>query len=292
MFILTPTGWSEYELLDSGNGSRLERFGQFTLIRPDPQIIWKPHLSKLEWSKADATFRKSGEVGHWDIQSKMPSSWQIKYKDLTFNLKLSPFKHTGIFPEQAIHWDFMQKAISQKLEASRGKELKILNLFGYTGAASLVCAKVGAKVTHVDASYPTIGWAKENQVSCQLSDKPIRWIEDDCLKFVQREIKRGVRYDGIIMDPPVFGHGPDGRMWKFNESFPRLLEQCRQLLSDDPLFVIANAYAISSSSIMLENVFKDFFTDLAGNIESGELCLEETATKRLLSTGIFARFSK
>lgn len=288
MVILNPHGWTDYELIDSGNGQKLERFGPQTLIRPDPQIIWQPSLPKTAWHKATAIFERTKEdKGQWKIQSKLSEKWLCKYKNISFWVKLSPFKHTGVFPEQSIHWDF----ISEKLQtAPPGEQPKhILNLFGYTGIASLVAAASGAKVTHVDASYPSIGWARENQKASGLEDKPIRWILDDCLKFVQREIKRGVKYDGIIMDPPSFGHGPNGEMWKFNEQFPRLIESCSKILSNDPLFIIINAYAISTSAITLENMLKDL--NLGGTIQYGELALKETSG-RLLSTGIFARWHK
>ena len=285
MVILTPHNWTDYELLDSGNGQKLERFGKYTLVRPDPQIIWKPTLPQSEWNKADAIFiRTKEDRGNWKFNTQLPEKWLCNYQNISFWVKLSPFKHTRVFPEQSIHWDF----VTEKLQKTTG-EKKVLNLFGYTGIASLVAAAAGAHVTHIDASYPTIGWARENQKASGLEEKPIRWILDDCFKFVQREIKRGVKYDGIIMDPPSFGHGPDGEMWKFNESFPRLLSACKQILSDDPLFIIINAYAISTSAITLENMLKDL--NLGGTIESGELALEEKSG-RLLSTGIFARWSK
>lgn len=282
MQILTPQEWTDYELIDSGNGYRLERFGQYLVSRPDPDIIWSPHLPESEWIKANAVFKKSGNSGSWVMKKELPEKWLIGYKDLRFWIKLSPFKHTGIFPEQAVHWEWIKKAISSA---------NILNLFGYTGAASLAAASAGAKVTHVDASYPAIGWARENQRASGLEQASIRWIQDDCQKFVEREIKRGNKYDGIIMDPPSFGHGPDGGTWKFHEDFPRLLRACKQILSGRPLFVIVNAYAISSSALMLENMLAEVLGGLGGSIESGELALAEKDTSRLLSTGIFARWN-
>ena len=290
MQILNPKNWQDYMLLDSGHGQRLEKFGQYILVRPDPQCIWKPSLPQSEWQKADAVFEKtSGEKGIWKKKTKLPEKWQMNYGELKFWVKLSPFKHTGVFPEQAVQWDFVKEVISR--QPSDIRQPNVLNLFGYTGIASLAAGQAGAKVTHIDASYPTIGWARENQKLSNLDDKPIRWILDDCLKFCEREIKRGVKYDGIIMDPPIYGHGPKGEKWDFDESFPKLMELCKQILSDNPLFVIVNAYAISSSAIMLENVLNDYLKDLNGNIESGELTLEEKSG-RLLSTGIFARWSK
>lgn len=284
MTILTTPGWEDYELLDTGDGHRLERFGKYRLVRPDPQIIWKPRLEKSEWLKADAVFAKEKEA--WQNKNAVPSKWLLKYEDLSFWCQLTPFKHTGVFPEQSLQWSWMKNQI---ITAKR--PTNILNLFAYTGIASLVAAAAGAKVTHVDASRPTIGWAKENQKASKLENKPIRWILDDAMKFVEREIKRGVRYDGIIMDPPIYGHGPTGEKWNFYTSFPKLMDLARKVLSPEPLFVIINAYAISASSLMLENVLKDFAKDLGGEIEVGELALQETLSKRLLSTGIFARWS-
>jgi len=282
------TSWGEYDLLDSGGGYRLERFGKYILSRPDPQSIWKKRFPESIWQKADAVFERTTEdKGHWNKKNlNLPDKWLISYKNLSFFAKLTPFKHTGVFPEQRIQWDFIQEKIS-----NLSHQPNILNLFAYTGISTLTAAAAGAKVTHVDASFSAIGWARENQKASKLSDRQIRWIEDDCLKFVGREIKRGVKYDGIIMDPPVFGHGPSGQVWKFNHDFPKLFELCTKILSDNPLFVLVNAYAISSSHIMLKNVFEDFL-GTSGKIESGELILEEKENKRLLSTGIFAHWSR
>ena len=210
----------------------------------------------------------------------------MSFGNLSFWAKLTPFKHTGVFPEQIAQWEFIQRQIK-----GAKKQLNILNLFAYTGIASLVSAAAGARVTHVDASRPTIGWARDNQALSRLEDKPIRWILDDALKFVKREVKRGVRYDAIIMDPPVYGHGPHGEKWDFAVSFPQLLDACRQALSDRPQFIIINAYAVSASSLMLENVMEDLTEKHSGTIESGELVLAEKNSDRLLSTGIFSRWS-
>lgn len=293
-------GWDDYELIDSGNGYRLERFGRYILSRPDPQIIWKKKLPASVWYNSDAVFERDNEdKGRWIRKNNLPDKWLMKYKNLSFFVKLTPFKHTGVFPEQHLQWDFIEDVILNEVknpnrilrDAQDDRMPNILSLFAYTGIATLAAADAGAKVTHVDASYPAIGWARENQLASKLSDKPIRWIQDDCIKFVEREIKRGVKYDGIIMDPPAFGHGPDGKTWKFNYDFPHLLELCKQVLADKPLFIIVNAYAISSSALMLKNVMEDYLHDLNGKIEVGELALEEKQNKRLLSTGIFARCS-
>ncbi len=315
MKILSTAGWQDYELLDSGNGFRLEKFGPYILQRPDPQAIWGRKLSEKEWSNADAVFKRtSDDKGNWQFNKKLPEKWLMTYKNLSFWVKLSPFKHTGVFPEQHLQWDFIIESVNSRIMSTKNEGVtrekgshqgstsginerqdpvvNILNLFAYTGLASLAAVRAGAKVTHVDASKPTIGWARENQAASKLEDKPVRWILDDAVKFVGREIKRGNKYDGIILDPPVFGHGPDGSMWKFNESFPQLMQLCKQILSNNPLFIIVNAYAISSSALMLQNVLQDTTEHLGGTIEVGELVLEEKTHHRLLSTGIFGRWSK
>lgn len=288
MDLLETAGFEDYKLLDSGDGYRLEKFGEYILSRPDPQIIWKKKLSNDIWNNNDATFQKTiQDKGHWVKKNKnLPDKWQINYKGLKLWIKLTPFKHTGIFPEQHLMWDFIEDKIQ-----NYNQQANILNLFAYTGVSSLIAAKAGAKVTHVDASKPAISWARENQNISQLDDRPIRWILDDAVKFVTREIKRKVKYDGIIMDPPVFGHGPDGVLWKFNENFPKLLALCKEILSNNPLFIIINAYAISSSSLMLKNVMEDYFSNLNGEIKIGELVLKEKTNNRPLSTGIFGKWS-
>ncbi len=314
VLLLTPNNWDDYQLLDSGDGKRLEKFGKYILIRPDPQILWKTSLPSSKWQKADAEFIKiSAEKGQWSRKQNVPEVWNMSFEDITFQCRMSPFKHTGVFPEQSIQWNFIKSIITGVLASSADNKklpqnityspktiegLNILNLFGYTGIASLVIASTGAKVTHIDASFPTIGWARENQKLSKLENKPIRWILDDAIKFVQREIKRGVKYDGIIMDPPIYGHGPKGQKWDFNESFPELMKLCSQILSEQPLFVLINAYAISSSSVMLANVMNDYLTKYGGKTEYGELGLQEAnnlarnCAPRILSTGIFARWSK
>ena len=286
MLIEQTAGWQDYALLDSGDGVRLEKYGQFTLVRPDPQIIWSKRNPDI-WQKADAIFSKtSADKGVWEKQNpRLPEKWLMAYKNLAFWVKLTPFKHTGVFPQQASQWDWIAQ---QVFEAKR--EINVLNLFGYTGIASLAAAVAGAKVTHLDASRPAIAWARENQQASKLLDKPIRWILDDALKFTGREIKRGVKYDAVIADPPIYGHGPAGERWDFNKNFPQLLANCRQILSTHPLFILINAYAISSSALMLENVLADHTKGLGGKIEVGELALQEKDGGRLLSTGIFGRW--
>ncbi len=323
MQLLSSSGWDDYQLIDSGDGYRLEKWGAYILQRPDPQVIWKKKASNGIWNKADAIFQKisSDEKGQWVKKNhSMPSAWQIRYNDLSFLIKLTPFKHTGLFPEQHTQWEMIHKLLThagvtrggglpnERSEVTRGEhgrernsrqdpdrtssQYNILNLFAYTGAATLVASQAGAQVTHVDASKPAIAWAKENQSLNHLNNRPIRWILDDCIKFLQREVKRGVKYDGILMDPPAFGHGPQGNVWKFNDYFPRLLDLTRHVLSPHPLFVIVNAYALSSSSLMLENVFNDYFSNLEGKVDVGELALQETSGHRLLSTGQFLTWQK
>jgi len=286
MDILKTPKWSDYALIDSGNGKRLEKFGTYTLVRPDPQALWSPRLDNSVWEKVDAIFDESEKRGRWVFQSRIPDRWEMGWEGIRFYAKLSPFKHTGVFPEQSVNWAWMQRLLDTQSEKN------VLNLFGYTGIASLVCAAAGAKVTHVDASKPTIGWARENQTLSGLQDKPIRWILDDAVKFVSREIKRGIKYDGIIMDPPVYGHGPEGEPWDFMKDFPELLTTCKQALSDKPLFVLINAYAVSVSSIMLQNMLEDHMNQFNGKVESGELVLQQENSDRLLSTGIFGRWSR
>lgn len=283
MKIISTKGWHDYELIDSGDGKRLERFGKYKICRPDPQAIWKPYLSQKVWDSADATYLDAEKK--WNSNS-LPAKWDISYKNIKMYAKLTNFKHTGIFAEQIINWEFIENAIKDA-----GKQINVLNLFGYTGAASLVCAANNAKVTHLDGSKPSISWAKENQQLSGLADKPIRWILDDAVEFTAREVRRGSIYDAVIMDPPVYGHGPKKEIWDFNKSFPILLENCRKILSQNPVFFVVNAYAVSSSSVMLKNMLEDYLLLPFKKIEYGELALEEKSRNRLLSTGIFARYS-
>jgi 23S rRNA (cytosine1962-C5)-methyltransferase len=287
----------DYELLDTGDGARLEQWGNIRLKRPDPQVIWKPSLALKEWDAVNAEFIGSGERGRWMKKSTMPEKWDVFFRpDIRMVAKLTPFKHTGIFAEQAANWEWI-------IEATKDSPpLKILNLFAYTGGASMVLTRHGHKVTHVDASKPAISWAKENQHANKFSPDSIRWILDDALKFVQRELNRGETYDGIIMDPPAFGHSPTGKTWKFNRDLPILLEQCVSLLSPEAKFLLINGYATNSSAISLGNVLEDAMakrSDLGGKLEYGELCLQHNKKSpsasdgvagRNISTGIFSRW--
>lgn len=299
MLLETPNNFNDFELLDTGDGYRLERWHNVVLQRPDPQIIWQRSLPDTEWDKSSAIFKSASRAdkGQWEIKHPLPTPWTVAYDDLKFLLKLSPFKHTGLFAEQAAQWNWAKTKI-------QNTKYKILNLFAYTGGATMVLAKAGCFVTHVDASKPAIAWAKENHAMNKLPSDSVRWILDDAVKFVKRELKRGAKYDGIIMDPPAFGHSPTGKTWKFNDDLPGLLTDCVQLLSDDARFLIINGYATNSSALALNNLLEDAINHRggsprlgkfeeraeAGKIEFGELCLQQK-NSRMISTGIFARWS-
>lgn len=284
----------DYELLDSGDGEKLERYGKIMIARPDPQALWHKRLPEATWEKADAAFKREkvarGQVSHgegsWKTRFVVPERWEIEFSKLKFLIKLSPFKHTGLFPEQAKNWDW----IREKVKGAQ-RSVQVLNLFGYTGGASLAAAQAGAEVCHLDGSKAAIGWARDNAAASGLSAKPIRWILDDAMVFVQREIKRGRRYDGIIMDPPAFGHGPNGEVWKIEEHFPELLELCRQILTPKPLFFLINGYASGYSALAYKNNLAEVMKDYEGSIEVGELTIAEAGSERLLPCGIFARWS-
>lgn len=268
---------NNYKLIDTGDGRRLEDFGGYILDRPDPEILWKKSLSENKWRDVNAFFAKD-----WKKRN-IPEKWQMEHSGIKFWAKLAPFKHTGIFPEQSGQWDYIFSTLQTRTQIS------VLNLFGYTGIASLFASKAGAKVTHVDASKPSITWANENALLNNITN--IRWIVDDALKFTEREVKRGIKYDAILMDPPVYGHGPKGEIWDFNRDFPKLLENCKQILSNKPSFVLVNAYAISLSSVTLANTLEDYFKDFGGKVDHGELTLKEESRGRTLSTGIWGRWS-
>jgi 23S rRNA (cytosine1962-C5)-methyltransferase len=297
MILETPINFYDFKLLDTGNGYRLEQWGEVILARPDPQIIWPKSLPESAWLKADAVFTsgRNGDKGSWKINHPLPKPWTINFQDARFLLKLSPFKHTGLFAEQAAQWKFMIEKLEIASPATRRKngikKLNILNLFAYTGGATVVLAKAGCFVTHVDASKPAITWANENHKLNGLPQESVRWILDDAVKFVKREVKRGEKYDGIIMDPPAFGHSPTGATWKFNEDLPELLKNCVQLLSPDAKFLVINGYATNSSALALNNLLEDAVKERVGKIEFGELCLKQQS-ERLISTGIFARWLK
>jgi len=276
--LLMAEGWRDYELLDSGDYLKLERWGQFITIRPDPRAIWQKSDPKI-WNMAQGIYTED-----WDFNTPPPRPWQISYEKIKFVLKPTEFKHTGVFPEQAVNWKWLQEKIN-------GKNIKVLNLFAYTGGATIAAALAGANVTHVDASRPSMMWASENAKLSSVSKDRIRWIQDDVLKFVNREIKRGVKYEGIIMDPPRFGRGMKGEVWKLLEDLPTLVAACKQILSPNPLFWLINAYTADMSSMVLGNLLSDTVKDLGGEVETGELGLKESTSGRILPAGIFARWS-
>ena len=277
--------WKDYEILDMANGEKLERWGNITLIRPDPQIIWKEKTFPEKWKNANAKYNRSNTGGgNWNFIKPLPKSWQIKYKDLTFNIKPMGFKHTGIFPEQAVNWDWMMNKIRNS-----NREIKVLNLFAYTGGASVACLKAGASVCHVDSSKGMCEWAKENVASSGLRERPIRFLIDDVVKFVNREIRRGNKYDGIIMDPPSYGRGTNGEVWKFEENISDLVELCTKVLSEKPLFFLINSYTTGISSTVLENILRINISK-KGKFSHGEVGLPMTDSKLILPCGIYSRW--
>lgn len=285
--ILITDHQPEYELLDSGNGQKLERYGEYILARPDPQALWEPKHGQNEWNKADATFIRDGKKTEWKKKRTLPEEWTIRFGGLSFEIVPSTFKHTGLFPEHVENWKWMQETIKQSK-----RPISVLNLFGYTGGASLACAQVGANVCHVDGSKMAIEWAKKNQKLSGIEPNAIRWILDDALLFLRREIKRGNHYDAIIMDPPAFGRGPKGEVWKIEEQFEELMNLCNSVLSDKPLFFLINGYASGYSAIAYQNNLLPIKNLFSGTIEYGELAIQETATERLLPCGIFARWKQ
>jgi 23S rRNA (cytosine1962-C5)-methyltransferase len=285
--VLTPTPATDYELIDSGDEMRLERWGALRLVRPDPQALWKKRLPDHEWQKADGIYTRTGDKGSWVMKPNTPTSWDISYNNLTFVIKPTSFKHTGLFPEQLPHWQW----VAAHARAVK-RPLSMLNLFAYTGGATLSAAAAGISVCHVDASKKAIAWAKENAEKSGLANAPIRWITDDALTFVQKEIKRGNTYDIIILDPPSFGHGPHDELWKIERDFVPLIETCQKLLSTQPLCVIINGYAAGYSALTLSHNLRAIKAQYGGIIEQGENTLIETGdTGRLVPAGVFARWS-
>jgi len=288
MLCITPEHWLDYELIDSGDFQKLERFGEYIINRPEPQAVWGKTLSNAEWNKmTDITFTaKSSNSGTWTKRGNIPESWNIQYSPagLTLKMKLTAFKHVGVFPEQAVNWDY----IASKIDKCPVESPKVLNLFAYTGAASVVAQKSGALATHIDSVKQVVNWSKENMV---LSDvENIRWIIEDARKFVAKEVKRGNKYNGIIMDPPAFGRGAKGESWKLEEDLYPLLKDVQKLL-DDKHFFILNTYSLGFSSIILENLINQIFTHKKHEEEIGELYLQETKGKKKLPLGVFARFA-
>ena len=279
--------WQDFEVLDCSRGEKLERWGKYTLVRPDPQAIWDTPRTDPRWRTADGRYSRSHTGGgSWDKRT-LPPSWDIRYRDLTFRVKPMNFKHTGIFPEQAANWDYAMAKIR-----AAGRPISVLNLFGYTGVASLVMAAKGARVTHVDASKKAVGAAVENQKLSGLGDAPIRWIIDDALKFVEREVRRGRRYAGIILDPPKYGRGPKGEVWELDEKLAALMSACAALLDDRSKFLVLTAYAVRLSAIAIANLTEEVTRPLGGSVQAGEMTIREEARGLLLPTAIFARWSR
>lgn len=307
-YLKDPKDFSNYELLDTGEGEKLERFGSYTFVRPYEDAVWPKTLSSKEWEKADGKFwsSKTGAKAGWNMSTyskdgpwgnyikDRPLKWEMEYKGIKFLASPTPFRHLGFFPEQVNHWDFIEEKI-KSAEARLPQKVKFLNLFGYTGVASLFALRAGAEVTHVDASKQTLKWAKENQELSGLDNLPMRIIEDDVLKFLEREIKRGNKYDAIIMDPPKFGRGPKGETWKLEEMLPKLLSSVQKVLSDKPLFIILTSYATDTSALSLSYALSDTIKNFSGKIESGELCILEKSNKRIISlakTAVWSRLEK
>ena len=281
--------WKDYKILDMANGQKLESWGGIILSRPDPQIVWsEKQFSKL-WDKSNAIYHRSKQGGgSWEYKKNTPERWIVKYKDLTFNIKLMGFKHTGLFPEQAVNWDYMIDKITNS-----NRHINVLNLFAYTGGATVACAYAGADVVHVDSSKGMVSWAKENIVSSNLEDRYVRFIVDDVIKFVEREIRRGHKYDAIIMDPPSFGRGANGEVWNIEESLFKLIKLCEQVLSDDPLFFLINSYTTGMSPTVLENVLNlTVNKKYNGLVTSGEVGLKMENSNLILPCGIYGRWEK
>lgn len=295
--LLEAKNWQDYELLDSGDGLKLERFGKYLFARPESQAMWQRALPQKDWDAAHAVFHPTAEEsgGHWEWKKRGDDKWIMNYPltlspfqgvELKFLAMTTPGRHLGVFPEVASHWDFMADLVQKA-----NRPVRVLNLFGYTGLASLAAAAAGAQVTHVDASKKSVSWARENQTLSGLGDKPIRWIVEDAVKYMQREEKRGVKYDGIILDPPKFGRGPKGEVWEVYKSLPNLFEVCRACLSSEPLFMIATLYAVRASAIHVAQALGAIMKKYDGNMDSGELVTREKSANRLLSQAVYARWS-
>lgn len=307
--ILFSPNWTDYELLDSGDGQKLERFGPYNFARPEVQALWSKTLPSEIWQAAHAFFLPSGEEsgGHWDFKKKVDEKWEMSYplisspsplggwagvRELRFSVMTTPGRHLGVFPECAAHWDWLAEKIRKggRPSAPPGNTVNVLNLFGYTGLATLAAAAAGAKVTHLDASKKSVSWARENQALSGLSEKPIRWIVDDALKFVEREARRGARYDGILLDPPKFGRGPKGEVWEIYKSLPEILQACRNILNERPLFVILTIYAVKLPAVHAYQALAEMMKGFGGSLECGELVTKEKSAGRLLSQAIYARW--
>jgi len=285
--------WKDYEVLDTSTGEKLERWGDYLLVRPDPQVIWENDKKNPGWHKMNGHYHRSkAGGGEWEFFD-LPKEWQIGYKDLRFNLKPFSFKHTGLFPEQATNWDWFSDIIKDALAKNPDRQIKVLNLFAYTGGATLAAAAVGAAVTHVDASKGMVTWAKENAISSGLGEKPIRWLVDDCMKFVEREIRRGNKYDAIIMDPPSYGRGPKGELWKIEESIFPFIKLTSEILSDDALFFLVNSYTTGLQPAVLSYMINlAIVNKFGGNVTASEIGLPVKDTGLVLPCGASGRWEK
>ncbi len=286
--VMRTTGWGDYALLDSGGGRKLERYGPYRVVRPEPQAMWSPRLPAGDWDSADAVFDPTDEdeAGNWRFRERLADSWPLGWGNVKFHGRFTAFRHLAFFPEQAANWAWLDAQVR-----SAGETPRVLNLFGYTGVASLVMAAAGAAVTHVDASKKAVGWARENAALSGLEDRPIRWITEDARKYVQREVRRGSQYEGIILDPPKYGRGPTGEVWRLFEDLPELAELCARLLSENAKFLVLNAYAERISGAALAGLLADKLGNRNGRIEWGELALTEDAGDRAIGMSFYARWA-
>lgn len=286
--VMRTTAWADYALLDSGDGKKLERYGPYRVVRPEPQCLWKPRLDASAWVCADAVFDATDEdeAGRWRLADGPVDAWPMTWGDVRYWGRFTAFRHLAVFPEQAANWTWLDQQIRAAASPPR-----VLNLFGYTGVASLVCAAAGASVTHVDASKKAVGWARDNAALSQLHDRPVRWICEDARRYVQREVRRGARYDGIILDPPKYGRGPAGEVWRLFEDLPELVTLCAELLSDTPSFLLLNGYAARISGAALAHLVGEALVARGGRVDWGELALQEADTDRLVGLSFFARWA-
>ncbi len=292
--MLIADQWQDYELLDMGNGEKLERWGKYILRRPDPQVIWPASAEKSLWEKADAVYHRSQSGGgKWEYKKALPNSWNINYGKLKFVIEPTGFKHTGLFPEQAVNWDWMASKIAQAKKDNPSRPIKVLNLFAYTGGATVACTAAGAEVCHVDAAKGMVAWAKNNLQASGLDNRPARFLVDDCLKFVKREQRRGNVYDAVIMDPPSYGRGPGGEIWKIEDALFSFLEETEKILCKDPLFVLVNSYTTGFSPVVIANMLQlTVGKRREGKVSSGEVGLPATHSKMILPCGIYGRWEK
>jgi 23S rRNA (cytosine1962-C5)-methyltransferase len=288
LHLLNSTDWQDYELLDTGDGQALERLGSYTLIRPEPQAIWSRALPQSLWDSADAVMIPTGgeHGGYWEYHQPVEQPWTVGYKGLKCEIRLSKSRHIGVFPEQAPHWDWIEQQIR-----SASRQLRVINLFGYTGMATAAAARAGAHVTHVDASKHAVTWASHNLELSGLGDAPVRWLIEDARKYLKREAKRKSFYDGIILDPPKFGRGPSGKVWEYFEDISGLLEQCRRVLTKDPKFICLTSYAIQASALVPHQALQEIVKGLSGSVTSGELVSVDKSQGRILSHALFSRWS-